>query len=280
MPSTPRPSLHHLRPAAVLAGLALTLAACGASDANPSDADAVHDTSSDLESPPTDSADPIDISEPGDASAPTDTSDAEGDAQPSDGALPDLPDPVDAADPAEVGDTSEPPDSTDTPDTPDTSEPPDSTETPDTADPVDTVPADVDLPDAAVTRQVILPGFCPSTPTAAGYYRGTLANNLNDIAGACGLSAPGRDGALRIELAVGHTVRAVYRHGGDGILYLLDSCPVVGSCLVGADSSSSGEEVLEWTNTGNAMNPIYLILDSDELAGPQTFELDLFITGP
>lgn len=134
--------------------------------------------------------------------------------------------------------------------------------------------------DSGVTRTTVLASFCPSMSmsTPAGFYRGTLGSNLNDIAGACGLSAPGRDGSLRVEVAPGQTLRAVYRHDGDGILYLLDSCPVVGSCLAGSDTSSSGPETIEWTNGAATPNSVFLVLDSDSLAGPQTFELDLFLT--
>lgn len=136
-------------------------------------------------------------------------------------------------------------------------------------------------PDAgAPMRTTIFPAFCPSASTSAGYYRGTLASNLNDVAGACGVTAPGRDGAVRVEVASGQTLRARYRHAGDGAIYLLDSCPVVASCLAGADASLSGEESLEWTNSGGASNPVYVILDSDSISGPQTFELDLELIGP
>ncbi|HRE88011.1 MAG TPA: hypothetical protein PK095_02635 [Myxococcota bacterium] len=145
--------------------------------------------------------------------------------------------------------------------------------------PTDTTPADTDT-DRTPERVTLLPGFCPSTPTPPGLYRGTLAGNLNDIAGACGTSAAGRDGSIRIELQPGQTLTATYRHAGDGVLYLLDSCPVVGSCLVGSDDTSSGAESLTYTWNGAAMNPVYLVLDAFELAGPQTFELDLEVTGP
>lgn len=132
--------------------------------------------------------------------------------------------------------------------------------------------------DASTERQAILAGFCPSTVTPPGRYRGTLAGNLNDIAGACGRSAPGRDGALRVSLEPGQTLRAAYRHAGDGVLYLLGSCPVVASCVASADATSSGLETLEYTHTGTDTGRYYLVLDSDDLAGPQTFELDLEIT--
>lgn len=138
-------------------------------------------------------------------------------------------------------------------------------------------------PDSGVTRTGILPGFCPATATPAGLYRGTLASNLNDIDGVSGCagvsSAPGRDGALRIELAPGQTLSATYRHAGDGIVYLLDRCPVTSSCLAGSDASLSGAESLTWTNDGPTTNTVYLVLDSDSLDAPQTFELDLDVTG-
>lgn len=138
-------------------------------------------------------------------------------------------------------------------------------------------------PDTGVMRTALLPGFCPSTATPAGLYRGTLASNTNDLSGATGCgssSAPGRDGAVRVELDPGQTVTARYRHAGDGVLYLLDSCPVISSCLAASDASSSGEESITWTNTGTTRNPVYVALDSASLGGPQTFELDLEITGP
>lgn len=132
--------------------------------------------------------------------------------------------------------------------------------------------------DAPVTRRTLFAEFCPSTVTGAGLYRGTLASNLNDIAGACTVTAPGRDGTVRVMLAPGQTLTATYRHAGDGILYLLERCPVVGSCVASADSSSSGAETLRYTNTGSAAAPYSLVLDSDSTSGPQTFELDLEIT--
>jgi hypothetical protein len=132
--------------------------------------------------------------------------------------------------------------------------------------------------DAGVTRAVLWPTFCPSTATPAGLYRGTLSSNFNEHSSACGLSAPGRDGFVRVEVAPGQTLRAVYRHAGDGVLYLLDNCPVLSSCLDQSDGSSSGPEQIEWTNTGAATNPVYLGLDAAELGGPATFELDIHLT--
>jgi hypothetical protein len=137
--------------------------------------------------------------------------------------------------------------------------------------------------DGGGARTTLLPAYCPSTATAPGLYRGTLAGNLNDIAGASGcgaLTAEGRDGAVRVELEPGQTVRARYRHAGDGVLYVLDSCPVTSTCLDGSDVSTDGEESIEWTNDGASSNPVYVVLDSTDPAGAQTFELDLEILGP
>ena len=133
-------------------------------------------------------------------------------------------------------------------------------------------------PDAGVTRAVLWPSSCLGATTPAGLYRGTLASNLNEYSSACGLSAPGRDGFVRVEVAPGQTLRAVYRHAGDGVLYLLDNCPVLSSCLDQSDGSSSGPEQIEWTNTGATTNPVYLGLDAAELGGPATFELDIHLT--
>ncbi|UJR78289.1 Hypothetical protein I5071_3160 [Sandaracinus amylolyticus] len=136
-------------------------------------------------------------------------------------------------------------------------------------------------PDSGMVRTPLLVQWCPiSGSTPAGAYRGTLASSLNEVTTSCGGgSAPGRDAAVRIELAPGATLGATYRHAGDGILSLVDSCPAIPTCLEAGLSSSSGE-TLSWTNTGATSNPVYLILDSDALDGPQTFELDLVITAP
>lgn len=131
--------------------------------------------------------------------------------------------------------------------------------------------------DAGMTRTSVLPSFCPSGTTAAGFYRGTLAGNLNEVSSACGVSAGGPEGSLRVAVPAGATLRVVYTHAQDGVVYLLDTCPVIASCLVGRDATSSGAETLEWTNTSGATNEVFVYLDSFELGGAQTFELDLFI---
>jgi hypothetical protein len=137
---------------------------------------------------------------------------------------------------------------------------------------------DAGTTDAGTTRRSVLPSFCPSGVTEPGLYRGTLASNTNDVSSACGVTAVGGDGSLRVAVPAGATLRAVYTHAGDGVIYLLDTCPVLGSCLgTGRDASSSGAETLEWTNTSGATNEVFVYLDSFELGGPQTFELDLFV---
>jgi hypothetical protein len=130
--------------------------------------------------------------------------------------------------------------------------------------------------DAGMTRTALSPTFCPSAGTPAGLYRGTLASNLNEHSSACGLSAPGRDGFVRVEVAPGQTLRAVYRHAGDGVLYLLDNCPVLSSCLDQSDGSAAEE--VEWTNTGATTNPVYLGLDAADFGAPEAFELDIHLT--
>ncbi len=137
---------------------------------------------------------------------------------------------------------------------------------------------DAGTTDAGTTRRSVLPSFCPSGVTEPGLYRGTLAGNLNEVSSACGVSAGGGEGSLRVAIPAGATLRAVYTHAGDGVIYLLDTCPVLGSCLgSGRDATSSGAETLEWTNTSGATNEVFVYLDSFELGGPQTFELDLFV---
>lgn len=138
--------------------------------------------------------------------------------------------------------------------------------------------SDAGTVDAGGTRRSVLPSFCPSALTEPGLYRGTLAGNLNEVSSACGVSASGGEGSLRVAVPAGATLRVVYTHAGDGVLYLLDTCPVLGSCLgSGRDATSSGAETLEWTNTSGATNEVFVYLDSFELGGPQTFELDLFV---
>lgn len=132
--------------------------------------------------------------------------------------------------------------------------------------------------DAGIERRGVLPDFCPSNPTPVGFYRGTLEYRLNEYSSVCGLYAPGRDGFIRVEVEPGQTLRAVYRHAQNGVLYLLDNCPVLSSCLDWSDRSTSGAEEVVWTNTGYEMNPVYLGLDSTALSGPQTFELDIYLT--
>jgi hypothetical protein len=137
---------------------------------------------------------------------------------------------------------------------------------------------DAGTTDAGTTRRSVLPSYCPTTLTEPGLYRGTLASNTNDVSSACGVTAVGGDGSLRVAVPAGATLRAVYTHAGDGVLYLLDACPVLGSCLgSGRDATSSGAETLEWTNTSGATNEVFVYLDSFELGGAQTFELDLFV---
>lgn len=132
--------------------------------------------------------------------------------------------------------------------------------------------------DAGGTRRSVLPSYCPPALTEPGLYRGTLASSTNDVSSACGVTAVGGDGSLRVAVPGGATLRVVYTHAGDGVLYLLDTCPVLGSCLgSGRDATSSGAETLEWTNTGGATNEVFVYLDSFELGGAQTFELDLFV---
>ncbi len=143
----------------------------------------------------------------------------------------------------------------------------------------DTEP-DTDADTTPVTRTTLSPGFCPQTPTAPGAYEGTLAANLNDISSAdCIGTAPGRDGAVRVELAPGETLSATYNStSGDAILYILDNCPVITSCLDGADESATGPETVAWTNDGSQTNPVYIVLDNAELATSGPFILDFSIT--
>ncbi len=130
------------------------------------------------------------------------------------------------------------------------------------------------------TRQTIWPAWCPSTSTAPGLYQGTLALNLNDIYDVgCVGPAAGRDGGLRVVVAPGETVTAHYTStAGDGVLYILDACPVLTSCLEASDVAGfAGEESVSWTNQGGVDNPVYVILDNFDLAGSGQFTVDLFV---
>ena len=64
---------------------------------------------------------------------------------------------------------------------------------------------------------------------------------------------------------------------GDGVLYILDSCPVTSSCLDGADSYEDQAETVSWTNDGSEVNPVYVVLDNFELVTMGGFILDLSV---
>jgi hypothetical protein len=102
----------------------------------------------------------------------------------------------------------------------------------------DALPSGADA--STAERTTLFPQFCPSSATAPGLYEGTLASNLNDVSGCGALSAPGRDGAVRLELEPGASVSATLRHAGDGALYILYAFPVVSSFIDSSDQSLSG----------------------------------------
>ena len=77
------------------------------------------------------------------------------------------------------------------------------------------VDTDTDSDSEEPVRTSVTLEYCPSSPTAPGYYEGSTASNLNDIASStCIGSAPGRDGAVRVELTPGDTVTATYTLAG------------------------------------------------------------------
>ncbi|MFT7579294.1 MAG: hypothetical protein ACI9MR_000958 [Myxococcota bacterium] len=124
------------------------------------------------------------------------------------------------------------------------------------------------------------------TATTPGAYRGTTAGGLNDFSeSACGGTAFGADGSVRVEVGAGETLTATYISTADGILYILDNCPVFGSCLDRSDGTGEGGvETVSWTNTAGTSNAVHLILDNDDdgefLPDGGTFTLDIAVTAP
>lgn len=268
---------------AIATGLALALLVVACGD-DPDDAASGADTHQD-DVTDTSVADDTALSDASgaDTAAPTDTAPADT-APPAD------------IEPADVGDTATPTD-TGPADTTDTATPPDTepADTTDAAVPADTEPADTadtaasdtaTADTAEPTRQNLILDYCPSQTslTPPGYYKGTTAGT-NDFSNVlCVGAAGGADGALRVEVPVGATLTVTYTSTKDGVLFLLKSCPVLSSCLAGADATGpGGAETITWTNTTGAVVLPTIVLDNDDDpdafgldGGP--FTLDVFVT--
>ena len=84
-------------------------------------------------------------------------------------------------------------------------------------------------------------------------------------------------------MPAGQTLTVAYEYlAGDGVITVLDNCPVLNSCLASADVSATGSETLSWTNTTSTTNTVTLVLDNaddpDPSYGPRGGDFTLDIT--
>ncbi|TNE84829.1 MAG: hypothetical protein EP330_27890 [Deltaproteobacteria bacterium] len=121
--------------------------------------------------------------------------------------------------------------------------------------------------------------YCLSEPTLRpGAYSGTLASNLNDFSAVCGSAqAEGREGSVIVDVPAGQTLTVDYRSvGADAVLYFLETCPVMSSCLDLADNTGDGGvETLSWQNTGGTTVSVHVFLDNWSSLSGGAFELDI-----
>jgi len=93
----------------------------------------------------------------------------------------------------------------------------------------------------------------------------THANNDYDPGsdGCTGYAAAGNDAVYAVHLEPGDRLMATYTNVADGSLYLISDCAdPVGSCVAGADDTVGGQdEVIDFTNGGDAAMDLYLIVD-------------------
>ncbi len=231
----------------------------------------------------------VDTSDTADTSDTNDTADTSDTAETDSGADTDDTDsPADTDDtdsPADTDDTDSPADTDDTDSGADTDDTDSGADTDDTDSPADTddtdSPADTDDTDAPPGRTSILLGeFCLNEPTLGpGSYQGSLASTLNDFSVGCGQTAAGREGSVKVEVGAGQTLTVSYRAtGADAVLYVLDTCPVMSSCVASADSTGDGGlETASWTNQGGTTATVHVFLDAFDSLSGGAFELDLSI---
>lgn len=120
-----------------------------------------------------------------------------------------------------------------------------------------------------------------SVPAGTERYVGNIStyHNYADPAGGCGLagiSAPGQEGMVRVEVASGETITAtVDMPGADPVLYFLYNCANSLSCPIGSDVGTGSDETVTYTNTTPVNEVLYLIVDSH--GGTAGYTLDLLI---
>ncbi len=128
--------------------------------------------------------------------------------------------------------------------------------------------------------QTPLTSFPPGTDRYVGDI--TTFHNYADPAGGCmtmtspGVTAPGAEGMVKIELAPFEAVEAtVTMPGADPSLYLLYNCANSASCASGSDLSTSDTETVSYTNQSGVNEVLYLVVDSQ--GGSGSFTLDVLI---
>ncbi len=93
----------------------------------------------------------------------------------------------------------------------------------------------------------------------------TAANDDYDpgSGGCTGYAAAGNDAVYAVHLEPGDRLTATYTNVADGSLYLISDCAdPVGSCVAGADDTVGGQdEVIDFTNEGDAAMDLYLVVD-------------------
>jgi len=110
-------------------------------------------------------------------------------------------------------------------------------------------------------------------------------NNYDPGSGGCssGFSEAGKDQVVKFDLQAGDVVNISYTQlNADAAIYIITDCAnPVGSCVVGADDTVTGDaEVINWTAT--ASGTYYLILDcyGTDMGGAYTLSYDLSCPGP
>lgn len=122
--------------------------------------------------------------------------------------------------------------------------------------------------------QTPLTSFPPGTDRYVGDI--TPFSNYADPAGACGITGPGGDGMVKVELGPNETVQAtVEMPGADPVVYLLYNCAISASCASGSDYDTTEIETVSYTNTTASTEVLYLVVDSQ--GGSGSYTLDLLI---
>ncbi len=128
-------------------------------------------------------------------------------------------------------------------------------------------------------------GALTMAPLTTGQYFGSVSSNANTmdpLAGGCtGWAAPGQDGLLRVELPDQGQIEATLGFvADDASLYLLSTCGIAGSCVIGSDSGvgAGSLETVSYINDSGSDEVLYLVIDSYNTPNVDMFQLDVTIT--